>query len=495
MLQVERKKERRISKWILLVLLGIIAVAGCIFGFFMLRTEKPKAERQDTRGYLSEREPEEITQIRITVRGRQPWIAKRNSSGDLVMIQEEDASHEAHEWVLDPALGERIEDALAHLGYEAVLTENEEDYRNRLDEFGLENPTLTAETEYLDGAKTVLRIGDNTGIEGEDCRFMLIEGDPRLFVVAGNLVEDLIVEQELLHPVDQPEIQIARIDRITIRDEAGNITAEWKLKGMITDADAAENWLVTVPVNYPADQDQIVNLKKSAGNIRLGLYVSEGSKAALSQYGLDQPRAEIEIHLAEGSTGQIIEGGVYQVTDRKEETFCFLIGNVRNEMTDYCLYNGTVYTMNHFTMASLTEIDPRDTLARYPVTVATDNLSSLEIVRENGETDRYDLTYISEPEIENEGAMRTAVLCKKNGEDMEYAAFEAAYERMRVVDVSGTLPAGWQKKETRTVYTMKTRSGDIHRVELSDFDAMHDAVTVDGWTMFYLIKDGMGEMP
>ena len=58
-----------------------------------------------------------------------------------------------------------------------------------------------------------------------------------------------------------------------------------------------------------------------------------------------------------------------------------------------------------------------------------------------------------------------------------------------------SLPDGWQKKETREEYVFRTLSGAVHTVELSEFDAMHDAVTVDGWTLFYLIRGGLDGMP
>ena len=34
-----------------------------------------------------------------------------------------------------------------------------------------------------------------------------------------------------------------------------------------------------------------------------------------------------------------------------------------------------------------------------------------------------------------------------------------------------------------------------HTLELSEFDALHDAVTLDGCTLFYLIREGIPELP
>ena len=56
-------------------------------------------------------------------------------------------------------------------------------------------------------------------------------------------------------------------------------------------------------------------------------------------------------------------------------------------------------------------------------------------------------------------------------------------------------PEGWVKKPARIQYVFRTVNGREHILEFSDFDALHDAVTVDGQTLFYLIRDGMGTEP
>ena len=52
-----------------------------------------------------------------------------------------------------------------------------------------------------------------------------------------------------------------------------------------------------------------------------------------------------------------------------------------------------------------------------------------------------------------------------------------------------------EKQETETRYVFQSVSGAVHTVELSPWDGIHDAVTLDGETIFYLIQEGMGELP
>ena len=465
----------------------LIAAACAWIGFLSMEKPVEIPERKERGGSLINREADEIQKLQIQIRGREAWTAVRDQDGVLRMDSE-------NGWILDPTLSGQIEDAMSHLVYEDILTERAEEYQDRLPEFGLDDPQLTAKAFFSDGKEITIHIGNDSGIAGEDFHFMTLDGDPRLYAAAGSLVKDLYVERELLHPVKQPEIQTDRIDRITIWSAENEKTAEWKLSGSVEDIDADAEWQVTFPVVYPADQDQIAALKKNAANLRMGLFVAEVPNQNLAEYGLDLPSEILEIHLAPGATGRITEDGAYGVVDREEETVQIQIGGKRNEMTDYCIFEDAVYSINHFTLTAITEISPMDTLARYPVTVDPESLQSLVINRENGTSDHYIISYASS-EAEDGQTERTNAVCQKNGEEISAEAFFAAYDRWRVVDLSGRLPEGWMKKKTRETYVFQTFSGRKHTIELSDFDAMHDAVTVDGATLFYLIKGGLGEMP
>ena len=487
MLQVKKRTSRRRGKgtWILIFL--AVAAAAALLAAAVQREREPAPEREETGGSLVNRDSSEIASITIQVRGREPWTAERNGEGRLVLSGPES-------WDLDPVLGERIEDALANLVYEDVLTDDPEEYRDHLEEFGLKEPALTAHVVFTDGKELSLHIGDSSGMKDENFRFMTIDGDDRLYAVADSVMEDLQVEQELLHPVEQPEIQADRLDRITVLDKEGKKKAEWILQGRITDADAAASWMVNVPVQYPADQDRISSLKKNTGNLRMGLYVGEATKENLAEYGLDQPQTVLEIHMAAGTTGHVTETGTYSATERPEETLRFFIGNSRNEMTDYVLFGQTIYTINHFTIAAVTEENPAETLARYPVTVPLETLSRLTIERADGTKDEYRLTYTVRPAEDEGEEPRTVIVCTKNGQEIDYESFSADYQRWQVATVSGSLPEDWKKQETTTRYTFETLSGKTHVLELSAYDALHDAVTLDGWTLFYLVKNGLGKM-
>ena len=149
--------------------------------------------------------------------------------------------------------------------------------------------------------------------------------------------------------------------------------------------------------------------------------------------------------------------------------------------------------MSTFTLSAFAKPDPVSTAARYPVLTPLASLESLS-VEEDGKTAEYVIRERERTgeEAEGENPGRQVLL---NGEEISWEAFEAAYDRMLTVTFTGTLPAGAQWKEAYKKYTFRTLSGGTHTVEFSDWDGIHDAVTVDGATLFYLIRGGMTELP
>ncbi len=488
--KVERKKRKGGGPRRLLWLLGALALTGiCVFAAVRLKgneaPEMPEA-RPETRGSVTDRETAEIVRITVQAQGKEPWTAVRATDGTLRLEGEGD-------WVPDETLTGRLTDALANVVYEEVLTENPADYENRLADFGLDVPVLTATAEYADGTEITLRFGKELGLADRDSRYMTVDGDPRLFAAATSLLTDLQIEKELLYPVTQPEIQSQRMDRITVWTGEGKKRIEWVLDGQITDTDAAEEWMLNEPFRYPADFDTMTSLRQNAAGLRLGLYVGPAKEQDLRDLGLETPERVLEIHMAAGTTGQISEGGALQTVDRPEETLRLEIGRARNDLVSYVRLGEEIYTMNRFTLETLTEADPMESAARYPVTVPLSSLSEVS-VEENGRRDVYTLEREIHP-AEGEEESETVLRCRKNGEEISAEAFEAAYERLLVVTVSGRLPEGWEKKESTRVYVFRTLNGREHRVELSPYDALHDAVTLDGCTVFYLIRDGMTPLP
>lgn len=481
MQRVERKKRRTRKHgragWLLL---AAILLAGSVTAAVLL-SEKKKTVPPETEypgGSLTAREPQEIRSVTIKRRGHESWTMTRDENGDMHLDGAED-------WTVKERITAVIGDAMANLVYADILTEDPSEYRNRLADFGLDDPYIIAEAEFTDGKKVMIRLGNTMETE-EGWLYMTVDGDDRLYAVSPALADDLDYDKEMLHPVTQPEIYPVLADRISVYGKDGELRAEWQLQGEVTDPDAGTNWMITAPFRYPADDEVIENLKTSAGNLRMGIFLEEVSEERLAARGLDRPETKLEIHMAGGSTGTVSTIGIYDVVERPESTVTLDISPSVNEMIDYVRFGDEIFSVGHLTLSAFLDADPESTAARYIAVTPLNSLESLTVERD-GETMEYVLERTGETDPET---AEEKIICRENGEEIPYEAFAAAYERLMTVTVSGKLPRDAEWGKPHSTYTFRTVSGRTHTVQLSPWDGMHDAVTMDGETRFYLIRDG-----
>ena len=501
MQKVERKKhgERRHGRAVWVVLCALLLV-GCVVAAILLTRkaeEKPEPGRQPVTGSIVQRSREELESITITPRNGEAWTAVRAEDGTLGLVQN-GTEGTVPSVPIDSGVGDMLQDAAVNLTYEDVFTENRADWEPDAADFGLAKPLVTAVFRYTDGTETTVRIGDSADPEDNVVYYMTVDGDDRLYAVGAGTVKDLSTEKAVLLPVPKLQIHSALLDRITVRNGDGSTRIEWLLKGDVSDQDAAENWILTAPFRYPADYEAMKNLKDSAEQLRLGTYVGPGTEENLEEYGLKEPTAVLEMHMAAGSTGTVGTEGVYDVSDWEERTKTLTIGKAKSDMVDYLLYDGKIYTISRFSVSTFTEAEALSTTARYLVATPLNSLESVTVEEKGKDPVRYGLIRFDEEQTDSTGGetqTEQTIRCMRNGEEIPYETFAAAYERMLTVTVSGKLPEGYEAKEAHTKYTFRTVSGGTHTVELCDYDGIHDAVIMDGCMMFYLIKGGMTELP
>ncbi len=493
MQKVERKKHGKKHSRLVWVLLCFVLLAGCVIAAVVMQNranEEPPAARTRQAGAITQRNREDLDTLTVTKRGGETWTAKRQEDNTLLILDGEES------WQADETLGERLLDAAVNLTYEDILTEDRREWEPEKHEFGLDEPLITAGIRFTDGTGVTVSIGGSADPDNDALRYMAVEGDDRLYAVSAGTAEELSVERELLRAVPRLTIRGVLLDRISVSGGNGDLLAAWELRGKVTDRDAAENWKITAPFTYPADYDAIQNLKDSAENLRLGTFVRKADEGSMEEFGFTGGKT-LTLHMAPGSTGTVSGSGVYDVNDWDEKTVTLEIGNAKTDMVDYVLYEGNVYTMSHFSLGVFTEADVLSTAARYPAATPLNSLESLLLERDGQESVHYAVVRMEESETagESEEATEETPRCLRNGEEISWETFAAAYERLLTVTVSGRLPDGFEPGKAHTKYTFRTVSGGTHTVELSDYDGVHDAVTMDGDTLFYLIKGGMTELP
>ncbi len=487
MQKVERKQHRegKHRRWIWLAA-AFVLLAGSVTAALLLSREPEQVPEEEPHwGMLIDRQAEELVSLTVERRGGQSWTLLRTENGTL-MPENEDA------WAVSEQMDSLLQETLTQLRYEEILSENPEVYRDNPEDFGLAEPLVTVTARYTDGTETVLHIGNDTGLE-EGWHYMTVEGDERLYALSSAIAQDLNVEYAVLRPVPHPEIYAVLLDRITVED-GEKVIAEWVLKGKITDRDAGSNWAVSVPFSYPADEEAVQKMKKSAEDLRLGVYTAPATEENLARYGFDIPRRILTFHMAAGSTGTVSDSGTYDVTDHGESTVVLCIGDQADDLASYVRFGDEIFTVSTFTLSAFSDPNPLNTVAKYPVLTPLASLESLT-VEKNGETTEYMLSEETQAEGEGTEEETQTRQCQLNGREIPWELFEAAYDRLLTVTFSGTLPKDARWDEPYKKYTFRTLSGGTHTVTLSNWDGMHDAVTVDGSTLFYLIKGGMTDLP
>lgn len=485
------RRFRRIpteKKRILLLVFVLLLLGAAIAATFLMNQPQEEFHETHIEAPISLYEYSYPDLVSITIRrgSEEPWTAVYSDNDNAVTILGEDGfslTWEESEAFLLSAACITVED---------VLTDNPADYADHLADFGLENPSYEARIVYADGTDITLRVGD----KGPDdtWRYMLISGDDRLFAFSNGSVESLFVNRDTLRSVAQPDLHKARIDRITLTENDRII--QWTLQGGITAADAIDHWQITAPFSYPADSTAMEKLLSSAANLRLSAWVAPATAENLKKYGFDAPRLTIELHQAAGTIAVTGADGAVHPTDYPESTVTFVIGGEKNDMVDYIRCGDQIYLSSHFTMGVFMGYDVTATMSRYPVMTALGNLAALSI-REGDSNTEYILTRTERVAPNNllvtdeHGNPVYDVTVTCNGAVIDYAAFEAAYNSLTLVTVSGRLPENEPISAVpHTAYSFKDVDETVHTVELAAFDAMHDAVIVDGHPAFYLIKGG-----
>lgn len=487
-MQTVRKKARRRDdrRYLLLAAVALLILLAGASVLLKQDAEDELPTAVSTAENLFEYEPSEVASITIRRRDEAPWTVVMNEDGLLTLSGEGG-------FTLSESTTDALLDAACILPCEAVLTDDPAEYRDHLADFGLDAPQYEAVVTYADGVVASLHIG-SPGAENNAWYYMTIDGDDRLFSFSRGMVEALFVSRDSLWEVQSPTIHKARIDRVTLTGPEQ--VTQWTLAGDITDADAADKWRITAPFTYPADADAMATLLSNIANLRLGAYVGPATAENLAAFGFDVPRVIIDVHMAAGAIGVVNSDGAVEATDYPASTVTFIIGGEKSDMVDYVRFGDEIYISSHFTMGLFIDYDPSATMSRYPVLTALGNLAALTI-REGDTTTEYVLTRTEQVAANNElvtdedGNPVYDVTVTRNGEPVEYAAFEAAYNALTLVTVSGTLPAGEViAAEPHTAYTFADVDGTMHTVKLTTFDALHDAVSVDGHQAFYLIKGG-----
>ena len=482
-MQKPPKKYRRLrgpSRGVSLILLAVALAAGV--GFWYLAgykgTQRPETESTLPYRTLFSREKTQIARISVSLEDGSGFVLL-GDNGKLTPEGQPD-------FEMDPRLQGELLNACATIESVDTVYEKREEWEPYRKDFGLNTPQLSVEVDYTTGERAAFSLGDKTP-EGNKYYFEL-QGDPGLYLASADLIELFSTEVSALRAVDQPVIHQERIDRITLKDGTGAVTAEWVQDADILAEDAMYAWRMTAPFQYPCDVTAMQDLTATLSQLYLGSDVAQATEENLAQYGLLTPKRTLIIHQAAAQVADVDESGAYEVGDYPESTFTLKVGNAQKDFVYYCQAGDRIYLVSSLSIPIVGGFAPENTLALQPFNLPLETLASLTVIMGTSSTE-----YILDHGEQTSAAEKISVW--KNGEEVSYEDFSARMASLQAVVVSGRLPEGFASDAAPTYSIALTfLDGRTRTIEAVSYDALHDALRVDGTFLHYLIKGELQEI-
>jgi hypothetical protein len=383
----------------------------------------------------------------------------------------------------------------AILEAEDTVYETKEEWEPHKADFGLNPPAVTVEVTYTDGNTAAFSLGAESPVN--HWNYFTLEGDPRLYLASAEMIDLFDQDVTAFHHIDQPVIHHQRIDSITIQNGSVVTEAAWKLETDITDPNALSAWRMTAPYSYPCDAAAMDTLVNAMEKLYLGRFVSKATEAAKAQYGFTPPRRIITLHQAAGDIAAANESGAYEVTHNPESTWALTIGTAGGDYVDYVEAGGSIYLVSTISQPLLGSLVPENTLLQQPAAISLETIQSLT-VEQNGESRAYTLKRVEQVLPNNElaydenGNVLMDTFVDLNGKEYSLTDFETAITALQSVTVSGRLPEGFKPEGSSSVkLTFTLLDGRTRTLEAAPFDALQDALSVDGTYLFYMPKGAL----
>ncbi len=469
----------------MLLFLALSGLAvGILLGLIGEKREEASPAGHDTirTETLVDRDSTDVLRIEVDHRDQPGWAAEQKEEGMLT----EDGG-----FPLDASMAARYLLAAADIQAENVLARDLKEVTEDLSEFGLDKPEVTVTVRYRDGRTARFFIGSHAPEADQGWYYMRFEGRDELFALDAGTAEEWMMSRSTLHSVEQPRMQASRMDHILLQWK--DREAEWKLDGSITDEDASDHWLMIRPDVYPADGTEMSRYLSIMESVRMGIYIGEASGEKLKEYGLDQPRLIMRIHMAEGMTGYTDGEGAVRTEVLPEEEVEIRVGNMRegSDFLVYVQYHRQIALCSTLTLGPLIQMEPDATLSRYVVSIPSESVRKLTWTG-RGETRVYEI--LEEVSTDGEGNMVTEKKCLFNGTSVPFESFQALYAPLEKATVSGRIPESLRwTAQWHTEIVLESDTGRKQRIRLFDCDGLHDAVQIDDYgVLFYMVRGGLG---
>jgi hypothetical protein len=167
----------------------------------------------------------------------------------------------------------------------------------------------------------------------------------------------------------------------------------------------------------------------------------------------------------------------------------------------YVQWQDLVFTASNFLLGFWKELDPLDYLLQTPVNLLVNDLKEVRFTL-GGSIHAYQVRMVEQVTENNQIAVdeygRVLIRCAVNraGEtqDMDAEAFLAWYTRLATLAGDGRLPDGWTPAGEPRAEIILVNDHLTRTVTLWPYDALHDAIAVDGVALYYIHSTWLHEV-
>lgn len=350
-------------------------------------------------------------------------------------------------------------------------------------DFGLSEGGTRVTVAMTDGSRRVFIIGSPvySGSDAASFYYIMLEGDSRVFTVEMDVWDAYTNTRMALHEVGDPALNAALIDRIAFTGEQA-FTAEKR----------ADGWYMTAPFVYPLSDSAMEALLEKLEGVRFAQYVCKAEDCDPAAYGLDAPRRIMTLDIAESIvTGYDDNGQVMGETRLPAYRLTFEMGSDDSEVAFFCRYRGDVVKITRFSANFMLEQSYEALLLTAPVNAPTNDLLAFSW-RTAEEEKRYTLA-LTERLLENNafetdenGNVLHDLLVFRDGAPCDVSAFLYAYRSLVELRTVRRLPQGYAPQGEPRLTVTFTRSAGTRTLAFYPYDALHEAVAVDGVALYYV---------
>ncbi|NLB89725.1 MAG: DUF4340 domain-containing protein [Clostridiales bacterium] len=365
-------------------------------------------------------------------------------------------------------------------------------------DYGLQPPSL--EVRATDTEGNTWRFFFGKQVPFENLYYFQPEGAQEIYTVTKGFYENYDVLPGFLLHTPNLDIHWQRIRQVEVTH--GENTATFRLEGELGGEDSLFRWKMVTPYAYPCDPQQMDTLLSGLEKIDLGIYLGPATGENKEKYELTSPSSYLTLIQEEGIMGAVGMQGVYQTTSYPAQTLTIALGKNDGDHVYYALVEEEIYLISTMSTPVFRSLDPLTYLLKRPALFPLETIETLAYEIHSTETEKkktyqvvydYQLLENNEPVMDEQGNPVRDLLIFQGEKQMDAGQFSLGFITLTSVNISGTLPQGYVAKAPRATINITTTQGFLRRIELAEYDVLHDSVTIDGVSVFYIRKGLMEE--